>query len=334
MKTIQEILAEANLSEDQVGQIAEMVEEARLDERQKLREVHVAEIQKLTESKDHAIKSLVHEAIGLNKKLDEKVIEKPKRISAMVTADIAVGIDLDNGGSLAFTVTDKSGSAVAELNKPDSDAIKAWFTNLSEAVKKKLKESDDGDADDEPGSKEGEDNDADDESEAEMEERISRRIYAEVDAQLAEALEPLANKVRQARAYSMLREKFNVIAESVIPHLNGSTSTELVAESVQAYTILALEKERDALLAERREKEMQSLFEKRTTGMAVTTIEKVQTLVESAKPASLQDYDDFLTVAIQTVKSGVAQSTQDLSEGKVVEPTKPATRVQEYASKL
>ena len=320
MKTIQEILAEANLSEDQVGQIAEMVEEARLDERQKLREVHVVEIQKLTESKDHAIKSLVHEAIGLNKKLDEKVIEKPKRISAMVTADIAVGIDLDNGGSLAFTVTDKSGSAVAELNKPDSDAIKAWFTNLSEAVKKKLKE--------------GEDNDADDESEAEMEERISRRIYAEVDAQLAEALEPLANKVRQARAYSMLREKFNVIAESVIPHLSASTSTELVAESVQADTILALEKERDALLAERREKEMQSLFEKRTAGMAVTTIEKVQNLVESANPASLQDYDDFLTVAIQTVKSGVAQSTQDLSEGKVVEPTKPATRVQEYASKL
>lgn len=64
--------------------------------------------------------------------INEAVKATPRRVVAKKGEAQAVGIDLDQGGSLAFTVSTIDGSAAIELSKPDSDAVKAWFSTLQE----------------------------------------------------------------------------------------------------------------------------------------------------------------------------------------------------------
>ena len=76
--------------------------------------------------------------------LDEKVVVKPRRIVA-TNGTSAVGIDLDVGGTLAFTVTDPEGSSLFELSRPDSEAVKDWFRMLQEASGEKKEDAADKD---------------------------------------------------------------------------------------------------------------------------------------------------------------------------------------------
>lgn len=124
MKTINEILVEANLTEAQVDQVAGIVQEAVAADRAKLREAHTAEIAKIEESRSNVVTALMKDLSEANKKLEE------------------------------------ANKKVCEGDDPELDADGNPI--VDEAKKKKVSESDDTDADDAPGATEGEDDDADD----------------------------------------------------------------------------------------------------------------------------------------------------------------------------
>lgn len=192
------ILAEANLSEEQVQKIAGICQEAVESDRAVLRAAHLDEVASLTEANKAELVALttalvearrlnttVEMVVGESKlvldkrrgvsisvvaegktytqlvskafvaeakkmcadsadgdaddkgegdeELDEGVKATPRRVVAKKGEAQAVGIDLDQGGTLAFTVSTIDGSAAVELSKPDSDAVKAWFSSLQES---------------------------------------------------------------------------------------------------------------------------------------------------------------------------------------------------------
>ena len=307
--TIQEILSEANLSEDQINQIVGLVEEARVEERVKLREAHGKEIKSLVESKEDVIRNLMQESVTAKRALEERVTVKDKRISAYVGSNVAVGIDIDPGGTLAFTVTDGEGASVAELNKPDSDAIKSWFKSLSEAIEKAGK-----DAGIEPdGDEEGKEGKEDKEQ---IEERVRAEVYSEVEKMLSESLEPMLPMIRQARAYGKLTERFQAIAEAIAPSIIDTNSTTLMNESRLEAEVRALQEERDLLIQESVQEKMKASLAERTQDMAVTTRERVIELVESVKHTNLDEFNTFLEKAIEIVKPIAQTATKptDLNE--------------------
>ena len=310
--TIQEILSEANLSEDQINQIVSLVEEARVEERVKLREAHGKEIKSLVESKEDVIRNLMQESVTAKRALEaleERVAVKDKRISAYVGSNVAVGIDIDPGGTLAFTVTDGEGASVAELNKPDSDAIKSWFKSLSEAIEKAGK-----DAGIEPdGDEEGKE---DKEDKEQIEERVRAEVYSEVEKVLSESLEPMLPMIRQARAYGKLTERFQAIAEAIAPSIIDTNSTTLMNESRLEAEVRALQEERDLLIQESVQEKMKASLAERTQDMAVTTRERVIELVESVKHTNLDEFNTFLEKAIEIVKPIAQTATKptDLNE--------------------
>ena len=304
--TIQEILSEANLSEDQINQIVSLVEEARVEERVKLREAHGKEIKSLVESKEDVIRNLMQESVTAKRALEERVTVKDKRISAYVGSNVAVGIDIDPGGTLAFTVTDGEGASVAELNKPDSDAIKSWFKSLSEAIEKAGE-----DAGIEPdGDEEGK------EDKEQIEERVRAEVYSEVEKMLSESLEPMLPMIRQARAYGKLTERFQAIAEAIAPSIIDTNSTTLMNESRLEAEVRALQEERDLLIQESVQEKMKASLAERTQDMAVTTRERVIELVESVKHTNLDEFNTFLEKAIEIVKPIAQTATKptDLNE--------------------
>ena len=306
--TIQEILSEANLSEDQINQIVSLVEEARVEERVKLREAHGKEIKSLVESKEDVIRNLMQESVTAKRALEERVTVKDKRISAYVGSNVAVGIDIDPGGTLAFTVTDGEGASVAELNKPDSDAIKSWFKSLSEAIEKAGE-----DAGIEPdGDEEGK------EDKEQIEERVRAEVYSEVEKMLSESLEPMLPMIRQARAYGKLTERFQAIAEAIAPSIIDTNSTTLMNESRLEAEVRALQEERDLLIQESVQEKMKASLAERTQDMAVTTRERVIELVESVKHTNLDEFNTFLEKAIEIVKPIAQTATKptDLNEAR------------------
>jgi hypothetical protein len=72
-ETIKNVLADANLTESQIEQIANLV----LAERARLRTLHANEVKMLTESKDSVIESLARENVERQQQLDEAVKRAP-----------------------------------------------------------------------------------------------------------------------------------------------------------------------------------------------------------------------------------------------------------------
>lgn len=83
MKTINEILVEANLTEAQVDQVAGIVQEAVAADRAKLREAHTAEITKIEESRSNVVTALMKDLSEANKKLEKAT----KKVSESDDAD-------------------------------------------------------------------------------------------------------------------------------------------------------------------------------------------------------------------------------------------------------
>lgn len=350
--TIDQVLAESNLSEAQIGQITAAVGDKLAD----VRSAHIEEVAAIEQSKDAIIGGLMRELVenkrllaeatksssvvldevlsvqggalkaslvgseivvetkdsrGASRRvsiplaeskelmgcalelpslqqLDEKVVVKPRRIVA-TNGNSAVGIDLDVGGTLAFTVTDPEGSSLFELSRPDSEAVKDWFRMLQEASDEE-----------EPG-------DADTPSDEELEERVRHKVVAEVNKLLAEALRPVAPMVRRARRHDDMRNLVEglqaafgkVFSEATAP----ATAPAALQESVEAASRLeTLETTNKTLAEENLTLRQQMLFAERTAGMAQTTRERVQMVVEAAHPTTLQDFSDLLEVAILSVK--------------------------------
>lgn len=352
---IEEVLAEANLSDAQIGQITTAVG----DQLAAVRTAHIEEVASIEKSKDAVIGGLMRDlveskrlleeamakpvapttlveavsvrdgslsfsaagtelvfegkveggnarrvsiaiadsaelaecALALPVTLDEKVVTKPRRIVA-TNGNSAVGIDLDAGGTLAFTVTDPEGSSLFELSRPDSEAVKDWFRMLQEAKavpeKKPVKDN------------------ASDETPEELEERVRAKLVVEVNSMLAEALRPFAPMVRRAKDHEKMRhlveslhtEFGKVLGEVLMP----ATPAQLTESVEQAARAAAAEESNKNLAEENLALRTQMLFVERTTGMAQTTRERVQMVVEAARPSTLQDYADLLEVAIQSVK--------------------------------
>lgn len=354
--TIDQVLAESNLSEAQIGQITAAVGDKLAD----VRSAHIEEVAAIEQSKDAIIGGLMRELVenkrllaeatksssvvldevlsvqggalkaslvgseivvetkdsrGASRRvsiplaeskelmgcalelpslqqLDEKVVVKPRRIVA-TNGNSAVGIDLDVGGTLAFTVTDPEGSSLFELSRPDSEAVKDWFRMLQEASDEK--EPSDADAD------------ADTPSDEELEERVRHKVVAEVNKLLAEALRPVTPMVRRARRHDDMRNLVEglqaafgkVFSEATAP----ATAPAALQESVEAASRLeTLETTNKTLAEENLTLRQQMLFAERTAGMAQTTRERVQMVVEAAHPTTLQDFSDLLEVAILSVK--------------------------------
>ena len=349
--TIDQVLAEANLSEAQIEQITAAVG----DKLEAVRNAHIEEVAEIEQSKDAVIGGLMRElveskrllteatqapaialsevlslqegalkaslvgteivveskdsggvsrrvtipldeskelmgcALGLpsRQQLDEKVVVKPRRIVATNGAS-AVGIDLDVGGTLAFTVTDTEGSSLFELSRPDSEAVKDWFRMLQEASGGKKEDSDGKDM----------------LSDEELEDRVRSKVVAEVNKMLAEALRPVTPLIRRARHHDELRSLVEglqtafgkVLGEAIAP----ASPPAALQESAEAAA--RLETSNKTLAEENLALRQQMLFSERTAGMAQTTRERVQMVVEAARPATLQDFHDLLEVAIQSVK--------------------------------
>lgn len=349
--TIDQVLAEANLSEAQIEQITAAVG----DKLEAVRNAHIEEVAEIEQSKDAVIGGLMRElveskrllteatqapAIALSEvlslqegalkaslvgteivveskdsggvsrrvtipldeskelmgcalelpsrqQLDEKVVVKPRRIVATNGAS-AVGIDLDVGGTLAFTVTDTEGSSLFELSRPDSEAVKDWFRMLQEASGEKKEDSD------------GKDMPSDEE----LEDRVRSKVVAEVNKMLAEALRPVTPLIRRARHHDELRSLVEglqtafgkVLGEAIVP----ASPPAALQESAEAAA--RLETSNKTLAEENLTLRQQMLFSERTAGMAQTTRERVQMVVEAARPSTLQDFYDLLEVAIQSVK--------------------------------
>ena len=350
--TIDQVLAESNLSEAQIGQITAAVGDKLAD----VRSAHIEEVAAIEQSKDALIGGLMRELVenkrllaeatksssvvldevlsvqggalkaslvgseivveskdshGASRRvsiplaeskelmgcalelpslqqLDEKVVVKPRRIVA-TNGNSAVGIDLDVGGTLAFTVTDPEGSSLFELSRPDSEAVKDWFRMLQEASDEE-----------EPG-------DADTPSDEELEERVRHKVVAEVNKLLAEALRPVAPMVRRARRHDDMRnlvEGLQAAFGKVFSEATAlATAPAALQESVEAASRLeTLETTNKTLAEENLTLRQQMLFAERTAGMAQTTRERVQMVVEAAHPTTLQDFSDLLEVAILSVK--------------------------------
>lgn len=219
--------------------------------------------------------------------LDEKVVVKPRRIVA-TNGTSAVGIDLDVGGTLAFTVTDTEGSSLFELSRPDSEAVKDWFRMLQEAAGEKMAPA----AKDTP-------------SDEELEERVRPKVVAEVNKMLAEALRPVTPLIRRARHHDELRSLVEglqtafgkVLGEAIVPVAPPAAALQESAEAAAR-----LETSNKTLAEENLALRQQMLFSERTADMAQTTRERVQMVVEAARPSTLQDFYDLLEVAIQSVK--------------------------------
>lgn len=349
--TIDQVLAEANLSEAQIEQITAAVG----DKLEAVRNAHIEEVAEIEQSKDAVIGGLMRElveskrllteatqapaivlsevlslqegalkaslvgteivveskdsggvsrcvtipldeskelmgcALGLpsQQQLDEKVVVKPRRIVASNGAS-AVGIDLDVGGTLAFTVTDTEGSSLFELSRPDSEAVKDWFRMLQEASGEK-KEASAG---------------KDMLSDEELEDRVRSKVVAEVNKMLAEALRPVTPLIRRARHHDELRSLVEglqtafgkVLGEAIVP----ASPPAALQESAEAAA--RLETSNKTLAEENLTLRQQMLFSERTADMAQTTRERVQMVVEAARPSTLQDFHDLLEVAIQSVK--------------------------------
>lgn len=221
--------------------------------------------------------------------LDEKIVIKPRRITS-TNGNTAVGVDIDTTGTLAFTVTDENGSAVHELSRPDSIAIKSWFRDLEEAMKGKKKVNEDDEDDD-------------------LEETIRAKVIAEADKLLTEALGPYAPLIRQAKDHARMKQLVEGLEEAfgnvfAAPQVAGTTLTEATATAAIAASAV-LEEANKNLASENLALRQSMLFNERTAGMAQTTRGRVEMIVEAARPANLQDYSDLLEVAIQSVKPSV-----------------------------
>lgn len=352
--TIDQVLAEANLSEAQIEQITAAVG----DKLESVRNAHIEEVAAIEQSKDAVIGGLMRELVeskrllteatqapvialsevlsiqdgalkaslvgteivveskdsgGVSRRvtipldeskelmgcalelpsqqqLDEKVVVKPRRIVA-TNGTSAVGIDLDVGGTLAFTVTDTEGSSLFELSRPDSEAVKDWFRMLQEAAGEKMAPA----AKDTP-------------SDEELEERVRPKVVAEVNKMLAEALRPVTPLIRRARHHDELRSLVEglqtafgkVLGEAIVPVAPPAAALQESAEA--AARLETLETSNKTLAEENLTLRQQMLFSERTVDMAQTTRERVQMVVEAARPATLQDFSDLLEVAIQSVK--------------------------------
>lgn len=224
--------------------------------------------------------------------LDEKVVTKPRRIVAS-NGTSAVGIDLDAGGTLAFTVTDAEGSSLFELSRPDSEAVKSWFQTLQEAVDKAKAATDDAKTDDQKA--------------AELEESIRTKVIGEVNTLLAEALRPYVPLMRRARDHERMTnlvESLQTAFGTVLGQhaMDAAAATQLAESTAHAAKITALEESNKNLEGEVLQLRQQAIFNERTAGMAQTTRERVQMIVEAAHPASIQDFTDLLEVAVTSIK--------------------------------
>lgn len=220
--------------------------------------------------------------------LDEKIVIKPRRITS-TNGNTAVGVDIDTTGTLAFTVTDENGSAVHELSRPDSIAIKSWFRDLEEAMKGKKKVNED--------------------DEDDLEETIRAKVIAAADKLLTEALRPYAPLIRQAKDHARMKQLVEGLEEAfgnvfAAPQVADTTLTEATATAAIAASAV-LEEANKNLASENLALRQSMLFNERTAGMAQTTRGRVEMIVEAARPANLQDYSDLLEVAIQSVKPSV-----------------------------
>lgn len=214
--------------------------------------------------------------------LDEKVVTKARRIVAS-NGTSAVGIDLDADGTLAFTVTDAEGSSLFELSRPDSEAVKGWFQTLQEAVDKAKAATDDAKTDDQKAD--------------ELEESIRAKVVGEVNTLLAEALRPYVPLMRRARDH----ERMTNLVESLQTAF-GTVLGQTVVDATSATQLAALEESNKSLEGEVLRLRQQAIFNERTAGMAQTTRERVQMIVEAAHPASIQDFTDLLEVAVTSIK--------------------------------
>ena len=348
--TIDQVLAEANLSEAQIEQITAAVG----DKLEAVRNAHIEEVAAIEQSKDAVIGGLMRELVeskrllteatqasvialsevlsiqdgalkaslvgteivveskdsgGVSRRvtiplaeskelmgcalelpsqqqLDEKVVVKPRRIVA-TNGSSAVGIDLDVGGTLAFTVTDPEGSSLFELSRPDSEAVKDWFRMLQEASDEKKEDA------------AGKDMPSDDE----LEERVRPKVVAEVNKMLAEALRSVTPMVRRARRHDEMRSLVEGLQVAFGKVLGEAIVPAALQESAEATARLeTLETANKTLAEENLTLRQQMLFSERTADMAQTTRERVQMVVEAARPTTLQDFSDLLEVAIQSVK--------------------------------
>lgn len=232
---------------------------------------------------------LTEAVLAAPEQLDERVVVKPRRVMAQA-GDSALGIDLDNNGALAFTVTDSEGSSLFELSRPDSEAVKDWFRMLQEAADKA-----------------GVKPDEEDEDKEELEERIRGEVIADVNKMLAEALRQYAPAVRRAREYDSmvslvegLQKAFgDVLADRVLAQVQATSLQESTASSER---LQVLEESNKQLAEEVVALRQQAVFAERTAGLAATTRERVQMVVEAAKPGDLEEFVNLLEVAIQSVR--------------------------------
>lgn len=236
---------------------------------------------------------LMETVLTLSDSLDEKVVSKPRRVVAS-NGTSAVGIDLDTTGTLAFTVTDDEGSSMYELSRPDSNAVREWFSLLQEAM----------DAKDTPPpfTKKKKEDDED-----ELEERVRNKVVAEVNKMLVEALRPYTPLVRQAKAHAKMKSLVESLEMAFGKVMTEAAAPVIAPEQLQESATLksqteALDEKNQALTAEIVSLRQSMLFTERTSGLAQTTKERIGMIVEAARPANLQDYSDLLEVAIQSVK--------------------------------
>lgn len=238
----------------------------------------------------------------------ESVVVKPRRITAKKGEGAAVGIDVDTTGALAFTVTDEEGSSMIELTKPDSAAVRKWFSTIQESVKPAVNADT-------------------------MEEMRAEAIH-EAAVLLEAAMADVAPRLREMRAYNEVKGRLERIQEALVS--SGVFSAPL-AESALNESKAAVEQENAALRAEVAQfkevalkGEFSSLFEAATKDLAQTTREKVSKLVEAAKPTSVKEYGELLEAAVQASKPAV--NPQPAST--VLAEAKPATAMDKYVRML
>lgn len=238
----------------------------------------------------------------------ESVVVKPRRIVAKKGEGAAVGIDVDKGGTLAFTVTDEEGSSMIELTKPDSDAVRKWFSTIQESVKPAV--------------------------DADTMEEMRAEAIQEAAVLLEAAMADVAPRLREMRAYSEVKGRLERIQEALVT--SGVFSAPL-AESALNESKAAVEQENAALRAEVAQfkevalkGEFSSLFEAATKDLAQTTREKVSKLVEAAKPTSVKEYGELLEAAVQASKPAVNPQPSST----VLAEAKPATAMDKYVRML
>lgn len=283
---IEEILKNANLTEAQVSELVTAIRTERDAEVAKIRSLHMKEITSLTESREEMIKNIVSDSAEKISVLEERVKTAPRRVSATISPECAIGIDLDAGGTLCFTVTSNDG--VVELSKPDSEAIKAWFNSLQETINKTKEE-------------------------LKIEDMKDEGMN---DEELEESLQAITPIIRKARRAAQNQSIFAAISESVAPLiLNNSEILEESTKKIEEANVkleeakFELEKENVTLRAQLEEMnkkqyvhDRDAILEEMTKGLALTTKEAVKNIVYSSGNVTLEEMRNFVGMVIKTTK--------------------------------